>query len=283
MTPAPPFIGMARAYWQLQHGDPYGGSSCTAYAAAAVIAWDSAGIQRPSGADVRRATDEPIPRPGNPGLTLDQVSAAASRWGVRLDVHRRMPWGELADALRAGHAAVLQLSYEPLRASSFAGSRTFGGGHAIAVFPGWWVIDPLADGRAAGIYRGPGVYPESLLRTAAGQLVLRVDAKGRVTDRVGLGAAYAALGSRTHLPAAPVIYAFDGVPKSRGTYTTTVAANLRTAPAVRPGTLVRVLPAGEAVYIAQRTDTGQSVAGSRRWYGDATGARWLHSSVVRPT
>ncbi len=283
MSPVAPSMGLlatARSYWQLQQGDPYGGVSCTAYAAAAVIAWDTAGVSGPSGRAVRKRTDEPIPDPKNPGLTLAQVDAASRQFGVDLDIHYRIPWVELASHLAQGHAAVLQVSYGPIRASAFRGSSVFTGGHAFAVFPGWWVIDPLADGRKAGLYRGPGTYPEGLLREAAGDLVLKVDAKGHVLERVGDGYAYAAISPHAR-KVASVVYRFGGQPKSRGRYATTAAANVRSEPHVRPGTLVRVARRGELFYVAQRTDSGDRVAGSRRWYGDATGTRWVHSSLVR--
>lgn len=270
-------------YLQLAQGDRYGPLNCMAYAAAAVISFDTKGAKHPTGAQIRALTNEPIPNRDDPGLNLAQVDAAAARLGVRLDVRYRIPWAEYMLLTAHGHASILSVGYAPIADSPYKGSTVFRGNHSIAVFPGRNVIDPLADGRYAGLFKGPGVYPESLLRRAAAALVLRRDSKGHVLERVGDGYAYVALTEHAWLSTGvKVTYRYGGKAKGRGPNVVVAPANVRTRPVVLASTRRRTARKGEPFYVRQTTYTGSKVAGSRVWVGDASGTRWIHSSLVRP-
>ena len=269
---------------QLNPADPYGNVNCTAYAAATCIAFDTQGRLMPTGKQIRHETNEPIPDAKDPGLTLAQVASASKNWNVSFDVELGMDWAALADALKAGHGVILQISYAPILGTPFAGSTTFAGGHSIAILPGWYVYDPLADGRRTGIYHGPGIYPEELLRKAAAELVIRHDAAGHPVKRVGDGHAYAALTPHAFpLPVvAPVHYAYGGEPKLRGKKIVKVhGARVRTMPRIPAGKILAIYRNGASFICAQTTNSGTRVGGSRRWFGDRTGKRWIHSSLVR--
>jgi hypothetical protein len=82
-------------------------------------------------------------------------------------------------------------------------------------------------------------------------------------------------------PKPPVVtFKYGGYAGYRGTYR--VKANgsrVRSRP-YTTAPIVAILAAGALFKNAQTTDSGTLVNGSRRWYGDATGNRWIHSSLV---
>lgn len=173
---------------QLRRDDPNGKYNCSAYAAAMVADYDSCGETVTTGKRVRELSTEPIPDPSSPGMTLGQVDDVLRRhFRVDLDTRMRYPWAEFERRISAGQAAILSVGYEPIRRSRFRGSETFDKGHAIAVLPGFIVMDPLCDGRRKTIYDYHGEkYPLDLLRSAAAALPL---GNGRV---LGDGFVYAA-------------------------------------------------------------------------------------------
>lgn len=265
----------ASRYWQLRQGDPYGSVNCAAYAAAAAIAFETCGNQTPTGAAVRHATNEPTPSPKDPGLTQRQIVDAAAKWGVELE-HDLVPWAEFTDRLREGHSAVVAVVYTPIRDNpTYRGSETFGQGHSIAVFPGLWVIDPLADGRRPGIATGPQVYPDALLLRAAGLWA-------------GVGMVDAAFTPTPHpIVVPPKVVLHGGEALSRGWYRVTKGANVHTAPVAydRDGSIahnvVGSVRRGQRVYVYERQQQGQRVAGDRRWYCiGAQRPRWIRAAVV---
>ena len=92
----------------------------------------------------------------------------ADMW-VRYDV----PWATFRSAIIAGRGAVVQMSYRVIAPTKYDGSPGFYGNHAIYVNEyrasdnKFLVYDPLADGRRAGIPKGPQWWPATLLRDSA--------------------------------------------------------------------------------------------------------------------
>lgn len=138
---------------QLRRDDRDGKYNCAAYSAAMVADYDSCGETVTTGRRVRELSTEPIPDPDSPGMTLGQVDDVLRRhFRVDPDTRMRYPWAEFERRISAGQAAILSVGYRPIRGSRFRGSETFDKGHAIAVFPGFIVMDPLCDGRRKDIY-----------------------------------------------------------------------------------------------------------------------------------
>lgn len=155
---------------QLTSGDRYGSYNCAAYALAKGIEFDTCGRVIVTGARVRQLSSEPIPDPGSPGLHHGQLRDVAAKFGLRLDVLYGAPWDEFEDANRQ-YAVLLAINYRPIQFTSFSGQRTFSGNHELLVLPERFTYDPLCDGRLSNgqrVFRGPAVYPESLLMQAAG-------------------------------------------------------------------------------------------------------------------
>lgn len=159
-----------------------GWSSCTAFAAAMAIDFDTLGAIRPTGGQVRNLTHDTIG-----GLNLAQVDRAALEgWGVNLSTVYRLPWADYVKRRNAGCAAILQGGYAPIADSPYDAGRGFRGNHAVLDTPTRQVLDPLADGRAAGVYQyNAQPYPDALLRDFAGRLDL---GNG---NRLGAGLVYA--------------------------------------------------------------------------------------------
>lgn len=166
-------------------GTPLGGSNCTCASGAMAADYHTLGRVKPSSSSVRTWTGDT-----SGGTNLAQVDyALRSRVNVDLDVRYRYPWADFIRRITAGEGAILQGWYAPIRATRFRGSETFGGNHAIFVPPGFGAMDPLADGRRAGIYEYHGEpYPLALLREFAGKL----NVGSSTYAALGLGLVYAA-------------------------------------------------------------------------------------------
>jgi hypothetical protein len=266
-----------------------GWSNCTAFVAAMGAQFDS-GV-RLTGTQVRKQSNEPVPDSRSPGLSLSQVAAVLKRHGIRIDVQTPIDFDRLDVFRRAGHAIALQLSYAPIRHTKFTGDPAFDGGHIVLWLPNGDVYDPLNDHRRPGIARAPVRMPASLLRQAAGNLI--VNAAG---GRVGVGRAYAAIFPTVHRPGQkpgtkppkprPPSLAF-GAKKPHGTEFRVVVpiALVRTKPGGVPGkgNVVGRLRRGARVPVFGTTSQGQRVGGSRVWHQvDRAGRRFMHSSVIDP-
>lgn len=276
--------------YQLQSGDPWGGVNCAAYCLSEGLDFDSCGAIQTTGAMVRALSSEPIPDPRSPGLHHGQLRDVASKWGVPLTLLSGVPFAEVEDALTAGHGILLAVNYKEIRPTSFSGQRSFYGNHELLVMPGLFTFDPLADGRVSNgtrVYKGPGVYPVSLLRRAAGDFVTRYGSTGRVLERLGYGRAVAAVLPHRHplgLPDTgtepPVT---PGPSKERNVAILTAYSGHRFK--VAKGTPLYRYPGGPKV-------TQMSAAGEIEYVGKA-GAGWVAvkvgtgalyaDGIVRPT
>lgn len=173
---------------QINPNDPLGGSNCTCYSGAMAGDYDTCGKKVPTGKRVRELTGD---KTG--GTTLAQVDYALRKgWDIDLDTRtgsNKMTWEAFEKAINSGRGAILQGSYSVIKNTMYSGSKTFSGNHAIYVPPTWKAMDPLCDGRRAGIYKYKGdVYPKSLLKRFAGTLDL--NGKGRI---LGIGYVWCSL------------------------------------------------------------------------------------------
>jgi len=175
---------------------PTGPVDCSGHACSTHIDHSTCGAKDPSGRTIRLQTDEPIPDPRSPGLNLSQVArVSGERYGVYTEVRTgalRVTWPEYERRRKAGQSCIIQVDYGPIADSKYDAGRGFRGGHAIAETL-HATYDPLADGRAAGVFRHDGsVYDRELMKKAAGRLI--VGTINGVPKRVGLGFVWAAFG-----------------------------------------------------------------------------------------
>ncbi len=114
---------------QINAGDKYGGFNCTAYSAAMAIDRATMGGTIVTGRQVRANSNEPVPDPQSPGLSLPQVVNVAFGWHVELDNRSGAPWSSLLAALKEGRGLILQGDYDQMGAYSC--QTSFKGPHAI--------------------------------------------------------------------------------------------------------------------------------------------------------
>ena len=201
-------------FWQLyrepdgSYLDPLGPKNCTTHSMSRAIMrhFEGArppgitGVWPPTGYAIRRYTGD-----AEGGTNLGQMAVVGRNYyGMELEDRYRMGWDAFLGELEETRGAILQLRYKRIRDHSvFRGSFTFTDNHAIWVSGvdrergvATGVVDPLADGRAAGIFRGPADYPLSLLRAAAGEL--NISTSGY--RALGYGLVYAGFTRATGLP-----------------------------------------------------------------------------------
>lgn len=151
---------------------------------------DTRGASRTTGARVRALTGD---LSGGTNLAEDDT-ALLRGWGPRdhMDVRPRVAWADVLAALDRGQGVSLSASYAPISGTVWDGSPGFTANHRFFINErgsnGLYVYDPLADGRRAGIPKGPHWIPESIMERAAGLLMLDPETR----RRIGLG--YAQVG-----------------------------------------------------------------------------------------
>jgi hypothetical protein len=179
-----------------------GGVDCTAHSASNAIDHATCGAKDPGGRTIRLKSSEPVPDKNSPGLNLSQVAAVArNNYGVSLDIrigNRRVSWDEYERRRTSGQGAIIQVNYGPIADSKYDAGRGFRGGHAMFE-SAHATYDPLADGRASGVFRHNGsVYDRDIIKKAAGSFIIASSSQGVV--RVGNGFIWAAF-TRDVIPA----------------------------------------------------------------------------------
>lgn len=248
---------------------------------------ETLGRERTTGQVVRKLTGDT-----SGGTTLTQVNNALQRgWDVTLEVRKGASIAYFDDALHDGHGAVLQGASSATRGTKYSASETFGGNHSWWVNEGrgWrliggvWVpteylvYDPLADGRR-DLANAPFWLPRPYLLTFAKRLDLNGDGA-----LLGPGKVWAMFTRDTE----PHVHAkfggrrTDPFPdRTRANPKPGKRVSVRTGPSPT-SRLVDTMADGELFIAYQRTTTGTSIGGSRVWYGDHDGNRWIHESGLR--
>jgi len=108
------------------------------------------------------------------GSSLQENDAAVTHmYLVNMDVRYGVPWNTFRSLIISGRGAVVQIRYSVIAPTKYDASPGFYGNHAIYVNErrssdgAYLVYDPMADGRRAGIPKGPQWWPATLLQKAA--------------------------------------------------------------------------------------------------------------------
>jgi hypothetical protein len=271
-------------------GSAYAGTNCNAAVGATLVALVTCGVRHPSAAAVRELTGDT-----SGGTNNQQIAAALSKgFDVELDTHNGS-FSDVVDALRKGRGVSLSgSSVATMGIKAFDAQHGFDGNHQWALTeindgpnePIIRVYDPLADGRR-GLALSPLLMPLSTVERFAGMLDFRTPeeikqkkpreplgmGKGlfSTTDVVRCGAA-AAGPPNLRAKAAPV-----GGPVGKLRRVRVAVARIRQAPTTK-APIVGRKRRGEAFRVFQQIN-GQQVSGSRVWFGDREGQRWMHSSL----
>jgi len=229
------------------------------------------GSKRTTGSHVRYLTGDT-----SGGTNLAQVNAALQKgWNVSLDLEYGLDFDTFMARIKSGRGAILQGSCLATKGTTYQESESFTGNHSWFVNShnddGFLVYLPLGDARRAGITDSPRRIPKSIVYKFAGLL--------EVTSghRLGMGRVYAGFTRDTE---PHVILRYGG--RKTNPFPDRVRAsgggNLRSAPRLANQYELRDLVEGELFTMYQVTDEGDSYKGSRRWYGNQNGTRWVHTA-----
>jgi hypothetical protein len=276
-------------------------TSCTMYSAAHGVDQATLGKQRPSGCALRRSIGD-----SSGGTTLTQAASAVDKLSAtRMLVYvgdAAISFASIGDALHAGKGVVLQGNAGALLRSPF---RSTGGyvNHAVFLSRGFGfekneaghfipssvkVYDPAADGRSAAwgrAARGPDVWSWSLVKAFGAALRPWGDGDSRTLAKLRPGRAYAGVFPDTE-PHVHLRYTgskrTDPFPDAMTVRSPTTGKpiNVRSGPSTKYP-VKTTLATGKTFTAYQVNRAGQLLAGSRVWYGDHNGTRWVHSSGVR--
>lgn len=275
------------------NGREFGWLNCTPTGVAMAVDKATMGRNRTSGCAIRRMTGDT-----SGGTTLGQCCGAATdEYGITIDVRtgpRVCTPAYAAGQAQHGHGFNLQGNSGVLVGTKF---RSTGKGVNHNVYVNevrggvvgdpeeGLVYDPAANGRKAGwgtAALSPDWWPWWLIKSFAAALRPWGDDDPR---KLGPGKFYAAIfpGTEPH-----VHLHFTGskrtspFPRAMTLHSTVRGhrVNVRSGPSTRYP--IRSTPANGTTFRAyQVTAVGQLLAGSRTWYGDHNGTRWVHSSGIR--
>lgn len=261
--------------------------NCTPDSFAMAIEKATLGRIRLTACDVRKATGDTTG-----GTTLEQCARVARAKGVAVavyDADNMATPTQVARWLRSGRGVVAQGNTSAML--SHPGVRSTGGPVNHAVYANEvrggttdhpdevLVYDPAADGRVASwgkADQGPTWWPWTIFLAFLAALKPASTDGGVTGTRLGSGKAYCAVFADTE-PHAHLRYG-----GSRTTplpdRTRATGGNLRSAPRLADQYKVRALRKGELFVAYQVTNSGDSFNGSRRWYGNHDGTRWVHAA-----
>jgi len=173
--PNPATAGQLKRNPDGSYVDPNGPRGCVSHSGSYNLCAATNGAKSATGRQITTWTGD---RSG--GLELQQVDDA-----LRVHEHFQIDtvvcgWSEFEDRIDSGKEyATLIGGYGPFSDSRFAGQQNASFNHGISV-PGWAVMDPLADGRHAGVYRYKGEkYPKDLIHDFAAALMTGSGRAGR--------------------------------------------------------------------------------------------------------
>ena len=263
-------------------GSKYQGLNCTCAAGAMALDRDTLGRKTSTGAIIRNWTGDTVG-----GTRQSQVADAIERaYGVELDVETPILTATALSRLDSGQGMMLAGQSAATHGTKWSASETFTGNHQwfdnerrknSQVAGGYehLIFDPLADGRRAGIAKSPFWVPENVVLDFA----RRLDVDGRGT-RLGYGKFYAVF---THDTEPHIVLRYGGVElKPPRVKTIQVPAGHKANVRSRPTTAAPIVNRkvnGSHFTAYQRTTTGQLIGGSRIWFGNIDGTRWLHVSA----
>lgn len=273
----------------VHNGRQFGWLNCTPTSTAMLVRQATLGDETPSGCDIRILTGD-----WDDGTMLSQCGRVAEdEYGVPVSVRVGSNFAEPSDVkgwLRAGRGVVIQGN---AIAMVNTGKQSTNGAVNHAVYAQElverqgqqdhvWVYDPARSDRRAAfgkVEEGPQLWSWDLLMEFASELRPWGDRDPR---KLGRGRLYAMVGpdvephvhlrfqgshATSELPREFVVR--SPVPGER--------VNVRKGPSRQYG-IVKTKLNGSTFAAWQRTDRGQEMAGSRTWFGNHSGTRWVHAS-----
>lgn len=257
-------------------GSPLAGENCTPTSGANGANAATGGKVNRSGGSIRSL----VPRgqetdPGNPGWSIPDLDKAMARLGVPYENQSGRGWAAVIFALNLGKYVTMQGDSDRFSNSTCSGA--FNGNHCIGVHPASrvvnlrrqrWIDDPICK-------TGRWEY-ESVIHAYA----------AKISPTIHYGVFTTAVPKATGTPTPPVVVTLKyGGTKLSPAQVKRIAvpagqkANVRQRPTTAAALATaapKTLANGSTFTAYQVTKTGQLLAGSRTWYGDKSGNRWLH-------
>jgi hypothetical protein len=270
--------------------------NCNPAACATLIDLVTCGRKRPSAAAVRELCKEPNGKMDKTGGTHNSEVAAAmwAGWRVKLYVDNGT-WKDVVHALMDGCGVSLAGSAVATHGTKYQARAGFSDNHQWAITDirqrnGKWevrVFDPLADGKER--VKAPFWMPTPLAAKFAASLDLRSQADRQAHKPVEpLGRNKANYGKTDPIrcddrAATPPAHRVAAVPvggaDGRVMVVKVDVGRVRKGPSTRTAIVARKVR-GQHFLVGQRIE-GQKVGGSRVWFGDDSGHRWMHSSLLK--
>lgn len=146
----PNYVAPHRDQLRYAEGGKYGGVNCTPVSFARALDAGTCGQERFTGAQIRAASNEPIPDPKSPGLNLDQGDAAVFKLttgDVNFDTRHGYDVDLAYHRIIDGQPAVIQYQRSKQIALGHGNGNRFPGGHAASVdsVNGLHLDDPLTS------------------------------------------------------------------------------------------------------------------------------------------
>jgi hypothetical protein len=174
------------AFHKQLDGSPHAGNNCGPGSLSSAIERDRRGVKPnsalwlPTPAYIRaRMIALVIEADKGAGGTSgpELVKAAKRLYGVTLTPRYNLPFADLVTLIAAGRGAIIPIRYSAVHGTKFDACPSFLGNHWVYWNGSTWtsaagyldrIYDSLADGRRAGIPKGPQLWPRALLKAATG-------------------------------------------------------------------------------------------------------------------
>jgi hypothetical protein len=237
---------------------------CSTCSAAMAAHWHDPSV--PATLATAHAIRSAAGRPHSGGLTVEQLKAGLTRaLRITADPINKQ---DIPSRLGHGYGIIVPLNYGDLPSHLRRWQPSFRGGHSIFMCGrhastgkfGWF--DPLAPAGYSGEWVNWGDVDQAIW--TGGPLCLPKH-----------------VAPPAPRPPAPTITLRYGGKATSGRRKVSGNVNVRSRPSTS-ASIVTTLHAGQTFAVRQYTDTGTSVNGSRRWYGTASGSKWVAASLVTP-
>lgn len=257
----PRFYKPGTRWHNVVNGHDYDSENCMAAGGSIAAAIQSGFSRTFSPGDIRNHQDD-----FSGGIGVDDVQVALARLGLPKIITTPTDWPGVIQWVREGRLVILAVQYSkvprPVQAQK---GGTFDHMLAVCNLYADGTID-LYDPLAVEIQR----VEQSSVRPAAEAIALRE--RGDATRLF--------VGATNILPLVGPTLRYGGRPVPKGQDRTRAlgvhgsSVNVHSRPTTGTASVVGQLPTG-ALFIAYQLTTGDPFEGSRIWYGDKTGTRWI--------
>lgn len=210
--------------------------------------------------------------PSTPGWSIPDQDRAAAKLGVPFENRSGQGWGKALTALAQGLYVALQGDSDQFGNETCSGA--FNGDHDIGIHPATRVVDGLRQH-----WIDDPICPTG--RWEFDYIIRKYAVKLSASVRF---AVFTRPVPKVAVPKPPTVTLRAGATRVTPPRSKRISVGVGHSAVIRRGPTrasasAGTIPNGKVSFtLYQVTKKGQLLAGSRTWYGDAAGTRWLHSS-----